>query len=91
MNVIYESNRVLEKLVMKFKENENAYSPVFHIVMKDFSAELNLSIQQLNLCLWILNDAEYIKTSVAYNRDENATKEIVLTPKAFTKIEKTIL
>ncbi len=91
MNVIYESNKVLENLVTKFKEDENAYAPVFHIVMKDFSLELNLSTQRLNLCLWILNDAEYIKTSTAYNTDENAKKEIVLTPKAFTKIEKSEL
>lgn len=89
MAVITECNRVLEKLYDTLINDTESVSPVFSINMKGFSELLKITTKQLNLYLWILDDAGYIKCQyTAYDRgNDGGSKEITLLPSAFSKVE----
>lgn len=56
--------------------------------MKNFAESINVSTENLNLYLWFLHDAEYIKCpTLEYNRGDDATKKIFFLPKAIRMLE----
>lgn len=88
MSVILDSRRVLVNLYDTLTENEKATSPTVTINMKNYATQINMSKEQLNLCINVLNNAGYIICDhLEYDDDDNATKNIVLTLAAFKVIE----
>lgn len=89
MEIVNNCSTVLSKLYETLVNDENAYSPVITINVKDFSESLKISDKKLNLYLWILSDAGYIKCQyVEYSKEKDCKKTITLLPTAFSKIEK---
>lgn len=88
MKIVQESKRVLLNLYEEFSKNESAYSPSIEISMKEFADSINVSKENLNLYLWFLSDAEYIKCDyVAYSNEDKAQKTIFFLPKAIRMLE----
>ena len=88
MQIVQTSKMTLENLYSTLMEDEKATTLVLNINMTTYAEKLGISKEQLNLCLWYLNEAGYVKCRhPEYNRDENASKEIILTPASINLVE----
>lgn len=86
MQIILDSRRVLEVIYELL--NDESYTLKVQIPMKTMSESLNMSQEHLNLCIHLLIEAGYIKGDFVYNSDKLATKDVIITPLAISKIEK---
>ena len=89
MGIVIDAKKVLQELYTLI--SEESFTLYVKISMKVMAQRLQTTTKHLNLCIHYLIESGYLKGDFIYNHDENAIKEVALTPLAINKIENATL